>query len=324
LHGATIPRRVEAKTRFSGLNALVRSLGVTTVVSAHRVLAVDAGQSATRAAGRTGPGVVPLNSTGGVAHAADAIATAAPDAGHATLCVGLSGYIPGDLALTELARQLERRLAPARVVLASDVVTSYLGALGARPGVVVAVGSGTVALAADGRGGVAVVDGYGHLLGDDGFAVGREGLRSALRDFDGRGGSAALRARAEATFGPLERLPAAIYSEGAPVRRMAAFAPDVAAAARDGDAAAAEIWRDAGRALAAAASAAAQRVFGPGEADVSWTGGLFAAGALVLDPFRDALPPRMRPRPPRGGSLEGAALLADADVAAMFGEWVRP
>jgi N-acetylglucosamine kinase-like BadF-type ATPase len=331
---ANIPGRRKPETRFSDGQPLVRCVGVTSdgsapdptsVTVAERVLAVDAGQSATRAAGGTGPGVVPLGAPGAIAHVAGAIAAAAVDARDAALCVGLSGYVPGDAALTELARELERRLSPARVVLSSDVVTSYLGALGARAGVVVAAGSGTVALAADGRGGVAVVDGYGHLLGDDGsaFAVGRAGLRSALRDFDGRGGSAALRARAQAMFGPLERLPAAIYADGGPVKRIAAFAPEVAAAAREGDAAAAGIWSGAGRALAAAARAAAERVFGRGEADVSWTGGVFAAGDLALEPFRAALPPRLRPRPPRGGSLDGAALLAGAGVAEMFGPWVR-
>lgn len=297
-------------------------------------LAVDAGQTATRAsvadggpAGH-GPGVRHLRSPGGVEHAAEAIHAAAEQAhvsgGVGVVCLGLSGFADAMPDLERLAAELARRLDAERVVIASDVVTSYLGALSLRPGVVVAAGTGSVALAADGRGGVAFVDGWGHLLGDagSGFAIGRAGLASALRAVDGRGGSEALRARAEAAFGPLGQLPTAIYSGEEPARAIAAFAPAVADAAEAGDQAARAIWAAVAGELATTVVAAAERTFGADTpADVSWAGGLFAAEDLLREPFARRLAeraPRLRVVAPEGTSLDGARLLVAAEASGMF------
>jgi glucosamine kinase len=131
-----------------------------------------------------------------------------------------------------------------------------------------------------------------------------------------------LRARADAAFGPLDRLPAAIYGAEDPARRVAGFATAVADAARTGDHAARAIWQAAADELAAAVGAAAQRAFGPGAAaDVSWAGGLFAAGDLLHGPFAARLAARaahLRPVPPAGMALDGARVLAAADVQRLF------
>jgi N-acetylglucosamine kinase-like BadF-type ATPase len=302
------------------------------------MLAVDAGQSGTRAAvvdrglsspAGHGPGVRHLRSPGGVEHAAAAIHAAAeraglPGGGVGVVCVGLSGFADATPDLERLAAELARRLGAARVVVASDVVSSYLGALGLRPGIVVAAGTGSVALAADGRGAVALVDGWGHLLGDagSGFAIGQAGLASALRAVDGRGGSEALRTLAEAAFGRLDELPTAIYGGEGPARRVAAFARAVADAARAGDDAARAIWAAAAGELATTAAAAAERTLGAGvPADVSWAGGLFAAEDLLCTPFARRLAeraPRLRVVAPTGTSLDGARLLAAPEANRIF------
>jgi N-acetylglucosamine kinase-like BadF-type ATPase len=84
---------------------------------------------------------------------------------------------------------LARRFATNSIVLASDITTSHAGALGGAPGVVVAAGTGAAALALDQEGRSAICDGWGYLLGDEGsgYAIGRAGLASALREHDGRG-----------------------------------------------------------------------------------------------------------------------------------------
>jgi len=300
-------------------------------------LAVDAGQTATRAcvvesgvAGPTGhgPGVRHLQSPGGAEHAVAAIHAAARQAGLpgsvGVVCLGLSGLAGATVDLERVASELARRLGAARIVIASDVVTSYLGSLGLRPGVVLAAGTGSVALAAGAGGSVAFVDGWGHLLGDagSGFAIGQAGLASALRAVDGRGGSEALRARAEEAFGRLDALPAAIYGDEEPVRRVAAFAEAVADAARAGDDDARAIWATAAGELATAAMAAAERTFGAGvAADVSWAGGLFAAEDLLRAPFARQLAeraPGLRLVAPAGTSLDGARLLVAPEAGRMF------
>jgi N-acetylglucosamine kinase-like BadF-type ATPase len=300
-------------------------------------LVVDAGQTATRAAlaGATrqghGPGVEHLRVDGAAGVAARAILAAAEGVrarAVETVCIGLSGFVSAPPVLDRIGGEVAAGLDAARVVIASDAVTAYLGALGPRPGVVVAAGTGTVALAADGRGATALVDGWGHLLGDagSGFAIGRAGLASALAEHDGRGGSEALRARAEAAFGPLAELPAVVYGAEAPAGRIASFAEHVAEAAREGDPIAREIWAAAAADLAGAAIAAARRVFGPlsaasSDVHVSWNGGLFSAGPLLLEPFQRAMTeraPDLRLTPPAGSSLDGARLLADPATADMF------
>jgi N-acetylglucosamine kinase-like BadF-type ATPase len=194
-----------------------------------------------------------------------------------------------------------------RVVATNDAVTAHLGALGGEAGVVIVAGTGAIALAASDDGRWARADGYGTLLGDDGggYWIGRAGLASALRARDGRGGSAALLERAEARFGP--RIVRAVYDSTDPTAVVASFARDVADAAHAGDAAALGIWAAAGRELARTAVAAARQVGVDGP--FSFSGGLFAAADLLLEPLRDALPGALRA--PVGDALDGAGRLLE-------------
>ena len=106
-------------------------------------------------AGPTGHGGVRhLQSPGGAEHAVAAIHAAAQQAGLpggvGVVCLGLE-LAGATVDLERVASELARRLGAGRVVIASDVVTSYLGSLGLRPGVVLAAGTGGVALAANHR-----------------------------------------------------------------------------------------------------------------------------------------------------------------------------
>ena len=108
---------------------------------------------------------------------------------------------------------------------------------------------------------------------------------------------------------------------------MAAFAPDVADAAREGDLVAARVWSRAARELAAAVTAAIGQVF-PGEAQitVSWNGSLFRAGDLLHGPFARHVAehwPRSRLVAPRGTALDGAAALAAAHPGPMFSSLIQ-
>ena len=70
----------------------------------------------------------------------------------------------------------------ARVTLVPDGVAAYVAALWDRPGVVVTVGTGTVALVVDQSGRVRKLDGWGPQLGDvgSGYRVGLDGLIEPL------------------------------------------------------------------------------------------------------------------------------------------------
>ncbi|MEU0459488.1 BadF/BadG/BcrA/BcrD ATPase family protein, partial [Streptomyces sp. NPDC006129] len=198
-----------------------------------------------------------------------------------------------------------------RVALAADAVTAYVGALGPRPGAVIAGGTGLIAIGTD-LTGWRRADGWGHLLGDCGGGawIGRAGLEAALRAYDGReGGSARLLACAEEVFGPVAGLPGALYPRPDRPAVLASFAPRVAACA-DGDPVAAGILRAAARHLADSAAAVCPTA---GEARVAVTGGLFKLGEPLLGPLDEELAqrlPEVRRVPADGDPLDGAVRMA--------------
>ncbi|MFF8837998.1 N-acetylglucosamine kinase [Streptomyces sp. NPDC015130] len=241
----------------------------------------------------------------GAAAGRPVLAVAVGAAGMATLGDELRAELPGAFAEAWGVR---------RLALAADAVTAYAGALGQRPGAVVAGGTGMIALGTDllswRR-----ADGWGHLLGDCGSGawIGRAGLEAAMRAHDGRrGGSAALLARAEKLFGPAAGLPGVLYPRTDRPAVLASFAPEVGGCAAAGDPVAAEVL---GRAAAHVADAAeAVCPAGPG-ALVALTGGLFRMGDPLLVPLRAALTervPHARAVAPAGDPLAGAVLLASA------------
>ncbi|MFJ5707276.1 N-acetylglucosamine kinase [Streptomyces sp. NPDC093105] len=246
------------------------------------------------------PAVAALRARAGEKRPVRAAAVGA--AGMATLGEELRAVLPGAFADAWGVRA---------TALAADAVTAYAGALGARPGAVVAGGTGLIALGTD-LTGWRRADGWGHLLGDCGGGawIGRAGLEAALRAYDGRrGGSAALLARAERLHGPAAGLPGALYPRTDRPAVLAAFAPEVAACAAD-DPVAAAILERAAEHIADAAGAACPP--GP-ESVVALTGGLFRLGEPLLVPVRTALAERLpgvRTVAPAGDPLDGAVTLA--------------
>lgn len=291
------------------------------------VLAVDAGQTEIRAAlaGRiaTAPGVLRMGDHVGPDEVGAGLLAAVARLGPLprpapAVGVGLSGFeaATGE-DLRRVSELLRAELAVERLAIASDGLTSLLGALGDADGAVVAAGTGTVCVGRRGER-LVKVDGWGSLLGDagSGFAIGRAGLDAALRHADGRGGSKALLRAAEHRYAPLPELPEQLYGAHVPARAIAAFALDVAGEAAAGDAHAVAILDEAGRELALTACAALGRLFEPDEpATVSYAGNVFHCGALLLGPFTRSLLER-RPSTevvaPAGDSLTGAAVLADS------------
>jgi N-acetylglucosamine kinase-like BadF-type ATPase len=300
-------------------------------------LGVDVGKGACRARWSAegtddrfgvGPGVPHIAEPGAPEAIVEAIVAAADDAGARregidTVCAGVTGLLEADDRAAHLARLLLDELRASCAVVTGDVVTSHAGAFDGGAGVVVAAGTGSVALGVDASGRHAKVDGQGYILGDQGsgFAVGRRGLASALRYCDGRGGSAALAALAQRLYGPLDRLAAEVYASDNPPATVARFAPAVAEAARSGDADAIAIWRDVADELAITAAAAIERLGGSGDdVALSWTGRLFAAGDVLWDRFAASVAaraPRLTLRPPRGDSLSAAVYLARHGGAAL-------
>jgi N-acetylglucosamine kinase-like BadF-type ATPase len=238
--------------------------------------------------------------------------------GLGTAVVGAAGLATlGEALRAELPGALAREFGVRTVALVADAVTAYTGALGARPGAVVAAGTGLIAIGTDltrwRR-----ADGWGHLLGDCGGGawIGRAGLEAALRAHDGReGGSARLLARAEELFGPARELPGKLYPRADRPAVLASFAPQVAACAAADDRVAAGILRSAARHMADSAAAVCPS---DGEPRVALTGGLSKMGDPLLVPLAEELArrlPHARRVAAEGDPLEGSVRIA-RDLAA--------
>ncbi|MFF3177994.1 N-acetylglucosamine kinase [Streptomyces sp. NPDC057900] len=236
----------------------------------------------------------------------------------AAAAIGAAGMgTLGDRLRAELPDALADALGVRRLALAADAVTAYAGAVGQRPGAVVAAGTGLIALGTDltrwRR-----ADGWGHLLGDSGGGawIGRAGLDAAMRAHDGRrGGSEALLGRLEAVFGPAPGLPGLLYPRTDRPAVLASFAPEVAGCAAH-DPVAEGILREAAGHIAEAAAAVCPAA-GAGDegCEVALTGGLFRMGEPLLVPLREELArllPHARTVPGSGDPLIGSLRIARA------------
>jgi N-acetylmuramic acid 6-phosphate etherase len=229
--------------------------------------------------------------------------------------VGAAGALTAPDAAAELAERLCGSLTAGSVAVASDATAAHAGALGGEPGVVLAVGTGVVALAVGPDGAMHRADGWGPWLGDTGGGgwLGQQGLRAALRAADGSGPATSLQAAAIAQFGPIPNLVALITGDPAPARLLAEFAPAVAQAARDGDPVATSLLQEAAAALAATTCAAARALGASAPTRFAMVGGLAALGEVLARPLlavlHQAMPSLDRVWA-RGTALDGARFLA--------------
>jgi len=172
-------------------------------------LAVDGGQTGLRAGLATDGRVRLTAEVPGLAYAAgrpvDVVTERVLAAWHelrrpqvSTICLGLTTLLGPPAAHQELADRLFAALPAARVLITADAVTAHAGAFGGRPGVVLAAGTGSIALGVAGADAIRQVDGWGYLCGDagGGLWIGSRGLDAALRGFDGRRPPGPLTARA--------------------------------------------------------------------------------------------------------------------------------
>lgn len=194
-----------------------------------------------------------------------------------------------------------------------DNEIALVGAHGARRGVLVLAGTGSVAYAVNAAGQSAQAGGWGYLLGDEGsgYWLTMEALRALIRWADGMQPEAeALSRRVMRRLGfhsPLDLIPW-LYRQPPPTREVAQHASVVLDAADEGDAAALAIVARAADALEALVIAVSGRL-GMTEPAVGFAGGLLSSDnplsqALCARLKLDAIPQSMYP------PVIGAALLA--------------
>lgn len=295
------------------------------------VLAIDGGQSSTLAliaslsgavlgVGRAGPSNH-IHEPGGRERLETAVTTsvraALETAGIAAerlraACLGMTG------AHSEAAAVVRRMLPEAVIDAYHDAVTALAGASLAQPGIVVIAGTGAVAYGSLEDGRQARAGGWGYLMGDEGSAydLGIQALRAACRASDRRAAPTTLLESVPAAFGmaDLAEVHRAVYAHKLERADIARLAQTVARDAAAGDSTARALLERAGVDLAEAAVAVLDQL-GQREAGMPIypTGGVFQAGALILEPFRAGIAAASASsavREPAFGPAAGALLLA--------------
>ena len=216
------------------------------------------------------------------------------------------------------AQALGRYAAQGRSLLCNDSVLGWAGSLAGEPGINVVSGTGSIVYGEDAHGHSRRVGGWSLLFDDPGSSawVARQALALFFRQVDGRAERSPLYAvfcdhwqlgeHPEYFAGKALRTLNTDRSELAKTQLLARLAVD------RGDEAVAEIYREAVRLLAESASTVWRALDFPSQTPVpvSYSGGFFRNGPLVLEPFRIALQGMgMALRPPRFSPAVGALAL---------------
>lgn len=252
-----------------------------------------------------------------------ALASAATIADTVRRALSAAGALQGDVLVVgaagagrstearELQQALRAEAVAQTVVVTTDIAIALEGASGSGAGIVLAAGTGSIAIARDEAGASVRAGGHGWQMGDEGsgYAIGRAALGAVSRAADGRGAETTLSTRLlEATrCGDFDELVRWTATAGPP--EVAALAPHVLAAAADGDATARAIVHYAAEELAGLVLHL-RRKLGVEVPTVALTGGLLANSLL-----REALEARLKkdgviPAPGEIDAVGGALRMA--------------
>ncbi len=217
----------------------------------------------------------------------------------------------------ELARALATSGVARQVIVRGDGEIALLAAFGSAPegGIFLNAGTGSIAYARDAAGAIHRSGGYGWQLGDEGggYWLGRRALEIAGRAYDGRGEGSTLLTRILTGLG-LRSFDGLIrWAAGAAPGQVAALAPQLVKAAREGELVAQQALGEAATALVAIVGVL-MRHFPKGKpVAVALGGGLLQEGSPLSDAVRAELArslPDARVSEQRVDPLLGALRLA--------------
>ena len=229
------------------------------------------------------------------------------------VCVGLAG-VDRPAVYRGLSRWLRRAIPAGNHLLTSDAAIALQAAIGARPGILVISGTGSIAYGHDATGQAARCGGWGSLFDDggSGYDIGRKAIIAALQAHDGRGRGTRLGAEICRTL-RLKDITWIVLKPLAP-HQIAALFPLVLEAARQRDAVARRLLDEAGRDLAELALALIRRFGWQRQAvAVVQAGGVFQASRRVRLSFElhvSKCAPLARFTTLQRPAVEGALMLA--------------
>lgn len=197
--------------------------------------------------------------------------------------------------------------------LVNDVESAWAAGLDMQDGIVIIAGTGSIAYGVcEGRS--MRCGGWDYELGDEGSGgwLGKELLRAFTRQSDGREAPGAILDLVRRELGIADDFEVIEFAQQnmASRSRISQLAPLVAEAARAGDPSAHTILERAAQEEAAMVDAIVRGIFGGCEhVPVTYVGGTFQAGDLILEPLATALPRCCELVPPQFEPDRGAVLI---------------
>ena len=230
-------------------------------------------------------------------------------------CVGMPCY--GEHAENDrlLVEKLTAALAPAPVYVANDAEVGWAGALECREGIHLVAGTGSIAFGRGSDGKTARCGGWTEFFGDEGscYWVGREAMSLFTKEADGRAPRGVLYdiMRHELDFTEDFRFVDEVLRDLSR-ERVAGFQRCALQAAEEGDQAAAVLYEMAADELTLMVAALKNKLnLSSSKIPVSYSGGLFHAGELVLRPLREKVAALgCALQKPKRSAVEGALILA--------------
>lgn len=204
------------------------------------------------------------------------------------VCVSTAGTLGGTTSiLIEILREI---IPEAEIIVKRDYEVAHMACFFFSPGVVFIAGTGSVAYGVNKNGKSVKIGGWGHLVGDEGsgYWVGKEGVRAALRAYDGRGENTKLKEYLIQYLGVStpDKIISKIYSSKNPKTLLGNFAPYVAKAATENDAVATKIIRKTVDEIVLAYKVAVRRLgFINIENKLAITGGFYFGSKSLLRPL---------------------------------------
>ncbi|HVH69188.1 MAG TPA: BadF/BadG/BcrA/BcrD ATPase family protein [Gemmatimonadales bacterium] len=202
-----------------------------------------------------------------------------------------------------------------RVRVLADGEVALTTAFARGPGVLVNAGTGSIAYARAPDGEIHRAGGYGWQLGDEGggYWLGRRALELASRAQDGRGDGSTLLARLLGALGLQQFDDLVRWTATATPAQVAALAPHVLNAAREGEVVAQRTVEEAARELVELVAMLGRHFPGTAPVPVAVTGGLLLPQSPLTTAFREQLATsfsRARLVPERIDAALGALQLA--------------
>lgn len=231
-------------------------------------------------------------------------------------CLGIPCFGENAKYDAVITQKLHDRLAPAPIHIVNDVEVGWAGALECQPGIHIVAGTGAIAFAKGDDGRSARCGGWNEFFGDEGscYWVGREAMSLFTKEADGRLPKGTLYEIVKQDLTLAEDIDFIDYilKELAPHRdKVAAFQIYASKAARSGDAAAQSLYGRAAHELALLIGALRKELSLPVETKVSYSGGLFQNGDLILKPLeKEVSAYGCTLQAPRRTAVEGALILA--------------